>query len=106
MEPLPCSHCVAGHPASGWLQPEGAWDGEQQIWTHFTTAGPIYRGRSTCLLPVARRRHASGRLQVADLVVLIVVAKVSATTRRSSLAMGITSAPLPRDGSPDLPAIH
>jgi hypothetical protein len=48
----------------------------------------LYRGRSTCSLAVARRRLASGRLQVAELVLLIVVAKASGTTRRSSLAMG------------------
>jgi hypothetical protein len=54
-------------------------------------AGPIY-GSSTCPLDVARRRPAREQLELAELVVLIVVPKVSGTTRRFSLAMGTPGA--------------
>jgi hypothetical protein len=60
------------------------WGGADR--RHLTTAGRISRSQR---LPaaVASRRHASGHLQLAKLVLLIVVPKASGSTRPSSLAM-------------------
>jgi hypothetical protein len=58
--------------------------------------GRPYICHSTVLLAVARRRHASGHLQAAKLVLLIIVAKASGTTRRFSLAIGTLLTPAPR----------
>src|SRR6266496_3086928 len=66
----------------------------QRISRHVTTADPIYNGRpyievtAPAPLAVVGWRQASGHLQVAELVSLIVVPNMSGTTRRFSLAMG------------------
>jgi hypothetical protein len=105
-KPRPRLHCVARHPAAGWLLPRQPVRYRKPGMECSRSRGTsrrraLYISHSACLAghspPRPSERASAGRL----LVVVIVVPNVSGTTRRSSLARArVSSAARPGGDEP------